>query len=336
MIRHNTLPGSPFEYVLFGVFFIILSFYIVYEQVTNCLSIGMAEQILRHKNMLAGTSAFFNPWQYRILSTYLLETVIVIFSKIPFLNHDYIPYFFLRFLQNIAIFYVAYKYYQALRLKSNYLIMLGILLLGYNMSNSVFQSDLSFNTYFDILFYLLAGYLILINREHWVILVIILAAFNRETSVLIPFMLIFSSVDFKMKKVMNIKRFKTGIYSLLIFVIIFVGLRIYYGMPPAQGIHGMTSPIDFLKFNLSFFKLYPLLFGTLGIIPLIVIIKFKSLNHFLKLLLLLIVPVWFIVHLLKSTVVETRLFLVPQALIFVPAILFIIEKEFKERLQRVP
>lgn len=329
-MKSRFLDCDSSEFLLFTIFFFVLSFYIVYEQATNCLSIDMAEQLVRHKNMLMGNSAFFNPWQYRVFSTYILEGFIIVFAKIPFANHPFLPYFFLRFIQNMAICYIAYKYYKALQLKSKYLIMLGILLLGYNMSNSVFQSDLSFNTYFDVLFYLLGGYFIFSNRTMWIIPLMIVAALNRETSGLIPLMAIFSAVDFKKKEVKSIGDFKYGIYGFIVFVIIFIALRIYYGMPQAQGIHGMTSPIDYLKFNLTFFRMYPELFGTLGIIPLVVILKFKSLPLQLKLFFILIVPVWFIVHFIKSTVVETRLFLVPHALIFIPAFLLLIEQELKK------
>lgn len=332
MKRHFLIRNFP-DFLLLSIFFIFLSFYIVYEQATNCLSIDMAEQLSRHKNMLAGNADFFNPWQYRIFSTFVLESFIVAFAKVPFINYPYLPYYFLRFIQNIAIFYIAYKYYKALHLKSRYLIILGILLLGYNMSHSVFQSDLSFNTYFDVLFYLTAGYFILINRAVWIIPLMILAAFNRETSGLIPFMVIFSAVDFNTWTIKSRSNFKIGVYALLVFIGIFIALRVYYGMPKAQGIHGMTSPLDYLKFNLAFFRMYPELFGTLGIIPLIVILQYRALSPPLKRFFLLIVPLWFVIHFLKSTAVETRLFLVPQALIFVPAFLFLIEQEFMKKLQ---
>lgn len=326
-----TTTKSAYDFLLLPFFFTALSFYVVYEQATNCLSIGMADLVLRHSNMLAGQSEFFNPWQYRIFSTYLLEGIIVLFDRLPVINqYQYFPYLFLRFIQNLVIFYVAYKFYKALQIESKYLIILGLLLLGYNMSNSVFQSDLSFNTYFDILFYLLAGYLIILNKTIWVLPLMIFASFNRETSVLIAFMVMASAIDFKSRKVKSWFDLKIGIGALLIFVAIFIGLRAYYGMPAAQGIHGMTSPLSYLKFNLAFFRMYPEMFGTLGIIPLLVILKFKSLSYHMKLFLLLIVPIWFLVHFVKSTAVETRLFLVPQALIFIPALLQIIEMEWKK------
>ena len=317
---------------LWSLFFIILSFYVVYEQATNSVSIPMAEQVVRHKNMLAGNSEFYNPWQYRIFSTVVLEGFISVFSKVSFPGSEYLPYYILRFLQNIGIFFLVLKFYTLLKIQSKYLILLGILVLGYNMSNSVFSSDLSFNTYFDILFYLLAGYLILKDQVLWIIPLMLVAALNRETSGLIPVLLIFSSIDFRSKKIHNKFNFKVGVISLTLFLVIFVLLRIYYGMPPAHGIHGINSPLEFLKFNLTFFRMYPYMFGTLAILPLLVVFNFTRLSATLKFLFWLIVPIWFVIHFLKSQAMETRLFLVPQAMVFIPATLFIIELEIRSLL----
>jgi hypothetical protein len=44
---------------------------------------------------------------------------------------------------------------------------------------------------------------------------------------------------------------------------------------------------------------------------------------------LLIVPFWLVIHMVKSTAMESRLFLVPQALIFIPAMLWLIEDFYK-------
>ena len=53
-------------------------------------------------------------------------------------------------------------------------------------------SDIQFNTFFDVTFYLLAGLCILQKRFVWIVPITLLAALNRETSGLIPFLLMFS------------------------------------------------------------------------------------------------------------------------------------------------
>ena len=70
--------------------------------------------------------------------------------------------------------------------------------------------------------------------------------------------------------------------------------------------------------------------GTLGIVPLIAICWFRKWPFFLKAIGVLIVPFWILIHLFKSMAMETRLFLVPQALIFIPALLCLIEYEIRK------
>jgi hypothetical protein len=47
-------------------------------------------------------------------------------------------------------------------------------------------SDFQFNTFFDIMFYLLAGLVVFAGRYKWIVPITILGALNRETSALIP------------------------------------------------------------------------------------------------------------------------------------------------------
>lgn len=332
-MRRIALNKTGQKSVLLLFYFIILAVYIVYEQAVNCLSIDLSEQLLRHERMLAGNSEFFNPWQYRIFSTYIVEFFALILSDFSF--PKIYPFLLIRFLQNILIFFVAYTYYRSLKLKSSFLILAGLSILAYNMSNSVFMSDLSINTYFDILFYLIAGLLILKDKINYSFLIlVVIAAFNRETSGFIPFMLIVSSINFKTKKVENWKNFRIGVLAFILFLVVVISLRVYYGMPPSKGIHGISSPKEFFIFNISFLRMYPQLIGTLGIIPPLVILKFNHLSPKLKLFFILIVPIWFIIHFIKSQAMETRLFLVPQALIFIPGLLQIIEREIESKLTR--
>ena len=64
------------------------------------------------------------------------------------------------------------------------------------------------------------------------------------------------------------------------------------------------------------------LLATMGIIPFLALFSYRKWPHELKVFFWLIVPVWFLVHLFASTMAETRLFLVPYALIFIPGALF--------------
>jgi hypothetical protein len=111
-----------------------------------------------------------------------------------------------------------------------------------------------------------------------------------------------------------------------------VAVRAYFGYQPAVGIHGMTSPKDFFMFNITFFRMYPLLLGTLSVIPIVVMFNLGNLPAILRHWFWLIVPFWFLIHLAKGTAVETRLFLVPQVIIFLPAFLLLIDHWYVENL----
>ncbi len=321
---------SALRKLLFTGIIIILSVYVVYEQVSSCIGVGMEIQMERHARFIAGDSEFFNPWQYRVFSGFVLEGFIKMFRALPVSLHPYAPYVALRFLQNFLIFYVAYHFYKALRLKSWFLLLAGIMLLAFNMSNSNWQADLAFNTYFDILFYLLAGYIVLKAHPAWIIPLTAVAVLNRETSGFIPFMLLLTAFDYRPFRLVRKDRIWYSIAALVVYVFLFAGVRMFYGLRPYGAIHEIDTPVEFFLFNISFFNMYPQLIGTLGIVPLVALVWFRRWPFFLQAIGLLIVPFWILVHLFKSMAMETRLFLVPQALIFIPAFLCLIEHELKK------
>jgi len=303
------------------ILILIMSAYILFEQSTNADTISFETQIERHHRMLAGNSEYFNPWQYRVFSTWILELVIRAYHFILPNGIEIAPYLFLRFLQHIAIFYLCIFYFQSLGIKNPIQIMSGLLILCFTMGNTTFHSDLSFNTYFDVIFYLTSAILILRGKQIWILPLMLLASLNRETCALIPLMTL---APFSLKKTSTAK-FAIVFAGYGIFATVFFLTRYYYGFQPAVSVHGIITPWEFLNYNFSFFRLYPLLFGTFGIMPLIVVLNLKTLPPILRTWFWLIVPVWFAVHLLKSIAVETRLFLVPHVLIFLPAFLLIIE-----------
>lgn len=296
----------------------------------------MAEQKQRHEKFMKGESDFFNPWQYRVLSPYLLEGTIMLWNSSTsflgdkFKNNErtiYLPYLLFRFVQNILIFFAAFAFYKAVGVKNNILILTGILLLGFNMSNSTYGSDLSLNTYFDILFYLVAGWLIIKKKNVWIIPLTFIGALNRETSAFIPVMFLLFNLDFNNLKMTRKNVLVVFSFSVFLFVSVYLGTRWIYGIREYHGINGIDTPLEFLRFNLTYGAFYPEMFGTLGFVAVLALLRYKHWNFALKLFFWLIVPFWFVFHIVMSQAMETRLFLVPQALIFIPALLYVIEFE---------
>src|ERR1043165_9362183 len=136
--------------IILFVCFCLLSVYIVYEHATSGVAVDLATQVERHKNMIAGQSEFFNPWQYRIFSSLVLQVMIDIYNAVAPGRPEIVPYLALSFIQDVIIFYLAFAYYKVLGIKNPLLILAGIVLLAYSLASSTFASDLSFNTYFDI------------------------------------------------------------------------------------------------------------------------------------------------------------------------------------------
>ncbi len=279
-------------------------------------------QILRHENMLAGNAG--NPWQYRVLPDYLVEGVIRTFEKVDIPRPIAAAFFLFRVLQDAAIFLAAFLYYRKLGL-SRGLSLIGLSLLAWGMSYDHYGSDLQFSTYFDVLFYLLAGLAILHRKYAWIVPITVLAALNRETSGLIPFMLLFSMPLASLQE-QRPSRHPVWIpfaASLALYLFIFRALRIHYGHQEFISAFGHLPGLDLLRYNLFRLITWNRLFATLGIIPVVAILGYTKWPPLLRRFFWVVVPIWFLIHAFAGIMAETRLFLVPQALILIPGALFL-------------
>lgn len=317
-----------------AVCILLLSAYVVYEQAISCIGTGMDIQLERHARFMAGNAEFYNPWQYRVFAEYVVEGIANVFQLIPALSNPYLPYFFVKFVQVLLILSFFLLFCNRLGIRNIYVYFIGILVAAYQMSNSMWQADMALNTYFDILFYLIAGWLILSKRYLWIVPLSILAAFNRETAGFIPLLLLIPALQLWPSFSIRNKRllYISGL-SLLGFGLVFLGLRWYWGPGSYHAIHDLDTPLEILTFNLRFFNMYPQLLGTLGIVPLVIFLGYKNWPSFLKASFWLMVPAWVIIHLLKSMAMETRLFLVPQIFIFLPILLYLLEHTLAEKLK---
>jgi hypothetical protein len=276
-----------------------------------------------HQEMLEGVAG--NPWQYRILADWMIDPVINLFVARDVLNPKPSAFIVFRFLQCLLIFLAAGVYYRKLGL-SLVANLLGLSMLAWGMSHSLYNSDLSYNVFFDIAFYLIAAVLIMDGRFVWIPLLMIPAALNRETSLLIPFMLLsFAYFSDKSVKSMRSVIILTTV-SMTVFLLVFVGLRNYYGEQPFLTADGYYPGIGLLVLNISRIVTWEQLLITLGIIPFLAIFSYHAWHRTLKIF-FWVVPVWLVVHFFAALVAETRLLLVPQALIFIPGALFGIVEE---------
>ena len=117
----------------------------------------------------------------------------------------------------------------------------------------------------------------------------------------------------------------------LLFFAIFIALRIYFGYRPQQ-VWKAVAGLPMLKLNLfsaAGVKAYMELIGTFGVIPLIILYKFRQFPHLLKKWFIFLAPLWVAAHYLSVVAYQTRLFMVPFIIIILPMFLLLIEQEIK-------
>lgn len=360
--------GKKILFLVVCLFF--LSAYPIYKNYINGEAIG-TYQIYR--GIIEKHAKFYNPWQYRILCPLVIEgskkvydlTIDKVFpieritGHIPFPSTSgftpdtkefieelrdpnivkYLLIFLVfRFIEDLLILLFSFfllNYF----IKNLWLVFLGLVLISWSMGNGVAVSPLSFDTYLDNALYLLAGCIILYKKNPWYILPVTIAgAINRETSLLIPYLLFVSNMHFKLPlfSIASLKKFSwpnrkifvVSFLSFLSFAIIFISIRIYFGyQPPA--IWKVPAGIPMLRLNILSpvaLKGYFEMFGAFSILPLICLYKFNRCPKILQIWFIAIVPVWFFVHFYSAPTYQSRLFFVPTFLIFIPMVLSIIQK----------
>ncbi|PUZ20294.1 hypothetical protein GA0116948_11480 [Chitinophaga costaii] len=326
------------------------------------------EQYERQVQFMENRSDFYNPWQYRVFCPLLLQgakwvydhTIDRVFPLEEHMHFDddvtpqhgvfraqvrskdamiYLGLFILfRLLLQMLIYLLEFSLL-AFFVKNNWLIGLGLLFTAYITGNGVHNSDLSFNTYLDVVLYLWAGCVILYRRQDaWIILITILGALNRETSLLIPVIYFASRAtlpSFVSGQSFRWPPLRTWVITAasgILYIAIFAGIRMHYGYraPEPVTTYQATVGLSLLKVNLasgqalkSYFEMY----GVLSVLWLTAFFTFRCNHVLLRTWFLVLVPVWVLVHLLSSVVAESRCFLVPVVLVLLPMLLEKIEQQ---------
>ncbi|MEM6632753.1 MAG: hypothetical protein AAF694_23985 [Bacteroidota bacterium] len=300
---------------------ILLSLFTVYRQISTLgNSYLLTEQIERHEKVINHRAG--SPWQYRVLSAWLVELSL----PSPEIEHysDKVlrTFFSLRIAQNSLIFLLAFLYFRQLGI-SDFWSFVGLGILGWTLSYSLYDSDLSLNTYFDVIFFLL-GVLAFLKGHDWSIpLIMIFASLNRETCILLPFLYLgYKQLGIPLTQLKPEPQ--TWIVfgsSVSIFLLTFIGLRVYF---PSQAIikpYGFYPGLELFYFNLIHFRSYYNLFASFSIFPFLSLFNYSKWDNMLKAFFWILIPLWITVHLFGGIIAETRLFLVPFVLVIVPGVL---------------
>ncbi len=280
----------------------------------------LAYQVPRHQALLAGTAG--NPWQYRVLSAWLVEGANRLLALGGVSNPLLAAFIAVRVSEQVAVFVVAWVYWRALGLSSA-ASFIGLALLGWSVSYSNYGSDLQFNTYLDVLFYLLAALAVARQRLGWLLPITLLAALNRETSGFIPFLPL--AVPGALAQP---RRWAWVAAALAVYASVFVGLRLAYGHQELIVPYGHQPGIDLLLYNVRRARTWVQLVGTFSILPFLALAAYRRWPDLLRGFFWLLVPLWFAIHWVGAVMSETRLLLVPLALVLLPGALFLLsEKE---------
>jgi hypothetical protein len=319
----RALPRSKPGWLLltFG-FALLLSVFTTWIQVDklNVAHLELGIQINRHQAILGGYSG--DPWQYRLLSEYAAEWSIITLRALGLAHPVAWGFILLRIVQNVLIFGLMSAYYHKLGLNT-YTALVGWLLLAWAMTYSNYNADLSFNTYTGIIFYLLAALAIMGRKYLWTLPITLLAALDRETNALIPFMLLGYALISAPSRKLDKRALTIFALSLLAFFAVFFGLRLWFAPRPQL----IPPGLDLLANNLADPITWMQLLATFTIVPLLAILSFQAWPRTLKLFFWLIIPIWLAVHLYSSILAETRLLLVPFVLVIIPGALFGLERK---------
>lgn len=283
-------------------------------------------QIPRHQAILDGVAG--NPWQYRVLSAYMVEGVIRVYEGVGLAQPDasFEAFYLVRVVQNILMFWLAMRYYQLLGISLRGAI-LGAAMMAWAMTHIFMDSDLQFNTFFDVIFYLLAASAIL-KGHYWAIVPItFFAAWNRETSGLIPFMLLAQAIQWRPVFSINWRVVQLGALALGIYGLIFVALRYFIYDEQALILpHGQHPGVELFRFNMERRVTWELLLATLNITPILALLGYRNTPEALTRFGWVMVPIWFAIHAYYSVMAETRLFLVPLGIVLIPMALCGVEQ----------
>lgn len=300
---------------------LLLSLLTVFNQV-KALGLSWQEEhyMQRMEDVLAGKAGA--PWQYRILSESIGLTIVRTFQLLGVPRPEGTAFVLIRVAQNCLIFFLALVFYRRLGIPY-YPGLLGVLALAWGMTHANYNSDLSFNTYTDIILFLLAGLAIVTGRYRWILIITALGAFNRETIIFVPLALMMTALFRRHPESVLFTTMRITMVCIGIYMVVFFGLRAFWG--PREWVQ--YSPEihrgwEQFWFNMTYDRTWGHLAGVLGIMPLIALMAWRFWPPLLKAFLVAIVPGWFLLHFFFGTVAEARLVLVPQVMVFIPGALF--------------
>jgi hypothetical protein len=273
----------------------------------------------RHDAVLDHTVG--DPWRYRLLSDWGAEGALRIADAAGFSQPAVAGFLGFRLLQNLAIFALMWLLLRRLGL-GWYESLFGLGLLAWGFTQALFHQAMSFNTYGDIAFYLAAALLILNRRWWWIVPLSVAAAVNRETSGLIPVMLMAMAWPLGWRSDEARRALRIGAIALVAFAATYGIVRAAVGPSFFIVPNGQDPGAELFEYNVARGMTWDFVFQTVNVLPLLALLSWRRWTPELKAFGLAIAPAWIAIHLFTSVLAESRLLLVPLALVFIPGALF--------------
>jgi hypothetical protein len=266
-------------------------------------------QLRRHNDIKFGRAG--NPWQYRVLCFWINGALIRLFSLFmppgltgspraacwAFITH--------RAIQNVALFALLALYFDMMGL-SVHQSLVGLCVFSMALPASNYDSDLSHNTYAEIILFLMAALAVMAGEPWLVVPIAMIGGFNRETGA--PFGLFVLFFWYPI----------IALAALFAFLIPVVALRKHYGEQRLLKPYGVNLGIDLFRANMRKMTFH-VGWATFGAVPLLAIANgFEPFNAPV----LFAIAAWVAVHFTCAVASETRLFLVPYAMVIIPSALW--------------
>ena len=275
-------------------------------------------QLGRHDQTLSGVIG--DPWRFRLLSEWIVEGVLEAVEGLGVTRPALVGFLGFRFAQNIAIFALAWLLYRRLG-ASRYVAALGLALVAWAMTHALYHSALSYDTYMEVVLFLVAAHLALSRRFEWLVPLTAIAVLNRESSALIA-AIPFAMVALGCERGAGARRaLACGTAALIGAAVAFASVRLAVGPADLIEADGRGPGLELIEYNLGRAVTWGNLFETFTVLPFLAIAAFSRWPRDLKALGLAVVPAWVAAHLVLAVAAETRLLLVPYVLVVVPGAL---------------
>lgn len=263
------------------------------------------------------------PAQYRFLSIQIVARLAEAARDAGVPRPIGVTFVALRLAQTFALFTVALLYYRRLGIHP-YLGIFGVSALAWGMTMGNEGCYLALDAHMDVLFYMMAGWCIVAGRPAWLLLLCPLAALNRETSIFIPFMLLAASLRFRSDGPPRLPHNRALIVAgaLGLHAVVFLGLRLHYGFQDFTGLPpGMQPGFPMILHNFGHSNTWLHLAGVLGVMPILALFTGRRIPPVLRSFFWAVVPIWVLLNLMGGVMARGHVMLMPQALVFVPAVL---------------